>query len=47
MVEEREEGKDGDALRVKGVSEGVEKGRGRNNFEDLTRASRNINTHRK
>ena len=32
MVEEREEGRDGNALRVKGVREGVEKGRERNNF---------------
>ena len=32
MVEEREEGKDGNTLRVKGVREGVEKGRERNNF---------------
>ena len=32
MVEEREEGRDGNALRVKGVREGVKKGRERNNF---------------
>ena len=32
MVEEREEGRDGNALRVKGVREGMEKGRERNNF---------------
>ena len=32
MVEEREEGKDGNTLRVKGAREGVEKGRERNNF---------------
>ena len=41
MVEEREEGRDGKALRVKGVREGVEKGRERNNFSrshtDLTK----------
>ena len=32
MVEEREEGIDGNTLRVKGVSEGMENGRERNNF---------------
>ena len=32
MVEEREEGRDGKALRVKGVRERAEKGRERNNF---------------
>ena len=32
MVEEREEGRDGNALRVKGIRERVEKGRERNNF---------------
>ena len=32
MVEEREEGRDGKALRVKGVRERVENGRERNNF---------------